>query len=340
MNGCKAMADSTTPKPTPANPGLTLAALPATLALAHFKPALPFAVALSGGADSTALLLACVLRWPQQVRAVHVHHGLQAAADGFAVHCEKLCEQLSVPLAVERINAAHAPGESPEEAARRGRYLAMSQALQTHWGGAVRDLALAQHADDQVETMLLALSRGAGLPGLSAMPEKIDRHGMVLHRPWLHTPGADIRQWLRDSGVAWVEDPTNANEQFTRNRIRQRLLPALQDTFPSFRQTFARSARHAAQAQQLLNTLAQQDLHIAGDPPRLQALQVLDEARQVNLLRFWLNSQDVQASAAQIDALLVQIRACTTRGHRIDIKVGNGFVKREGECLHWYNQKL
>ena len=340
MNGCKAMADSTTPKPTPADPGLTVAALPATLALTHFKPALPFAIALSGGADSSALLLACALRWPQQVRAVHVHHGLQTAADGFVMHCEKLCAQLQVPLAVERINAKHAPGESPEEAARRGRYLAITQALHTHWGGTVRDLALAQHADDQVETMLLALSRGAGLPGLSAMPEKMDRHGLVLHRPWLNATGADIRQWLRDSGVAWVEDPSNQELQFTRNRIRQRLLPALQDTFPSFRQTFARSARHAAQAQQLLTALAQQDLQSAGDPPLIKAVQTLDEARQVNLLRFWLNNQGVQASAAQMDALLVQIKSCTTRGHQIDIKVGNGFVRREGECLHWYNRQL
>ena len=334
------MADSTTPKPTPADPGLPVAALPATLALTHFKPALPFAVALSGGADSTALLLACALRWPQQLRAVHVHHGLQSAADGFVTHCEKLCAQLQVPLVIERINAKHAPGESPEEAARRGRYLAMAHALQTHWGGAVRDLALAQHADDQVETMLLALSRGAGLPGLSAMPAKMDKHGLVLHRPWLNAPGADIRQWLRDSDVAWVEDPSNQDLQFTRNRIRQRLLPALQETFPSFRQTFARSARHAAQAQQLLSVLAQQDLQIAGDPPLIKAVQALDEARQVNLLRYWLYSLDVQASAAQIDALLVQIKACTTRGHQIDIKVGGGFVRREGECLHWYNRKL
>ncbi len=334
------MADSTTPKPTPADPAPPVAALPATLALAHFKPELPFAVALSGGADSTALLLACALRWPQQVRAVHVHHGLQAAADGFVSHCEKLCAQLQVPLAVERINAKHAPGESPEEAARRGRYLAIARALHTHWGGTVRDLALAQHADDQVETMLLALSRGAGLPGLSAMPEKMDRHGLVLHRPWLNATGADIRQWLRDSGVAWVEDPSNQELQFTRNRIRQRLLPALQESFPSFRQTFARSARHAAQAQQLLTALAQQDLQTAGDPPRIKAVQSLDEARQVNLLRYWLTSREVQASSAQIDALLVQIKACTTRGHQIDIKVGNGFVRRESECLHWYNQRL
>ena len=170
MNVCKAMADSTTPKPTRVDLSSLAAALPATLSLKHFKPALPFAVALSGGADSTALLLACAALWPTQVKAVHIHHGLQSAADLFASHCERLCEQLQVPLAIERIDARHAPGESPEEAARRGRYQAIADVLKNHWGGNVREVALAQHADDQVETLLLALSRGAGLPGLSAMP--------------------------------------------------------------------------------------------------------------------------------------------------------------------------
>ena len=98
MNVCKAMADSTTPKPTRVDLSSLAAALPATLSLKHFKPALPFAVALSGGADSTALLLACAALWPTQVKAVHIHHGLQSAADLFASHCERLCEQLQVPI--------------------------------------------------------------------------------------------------------------------------------------------------------------------------------------------------------------------------------------------------
>jgi tRNA(Ile)-lysidine synthase len=204
MNGCKAMADSTTPKPTRVDLSALAAGLPATLSLKHFKPALPFAVALSGGADSTALLLACAAQWPTQVKAVHIHHGLQSAADQFAAHCEQLCEQLQVPLVIERIDARHAPGESPEEAARRGRYQAMAEVLKNHWGA----------------TLLLALSRGAGLPGLSAMPEKTERHGLVLHRPWLQAPGADIRAWLEATGVAWVEDPSNLDQQFTRNLIR------------------------------------------------------------------------------------------------------------------------
>lgn len=337
MNGCKAMADSTTPKPTPVDLASIAAGLPATLSLKHFKPALPFAVALSGGADSTALLLACAAQWPTQVKAIHIHHGIQAAADHFAQHCQQLCDQLQVPLVIERIDARHAPGESPEEAARKGRYQAMADVLKQHWGGTLREVALAQHADDQVETLLLALSRGAGLPGLSAMPERTERHGLVLHRPWLQAPGADVRAWLQSTGVAWVEDPTNLDQQFTRNLIRHQLLPVLQKAFPAFRQTFARSARHSAQAQQLLVTLAQLDLELVGEPPVLKRLQQLSAARQINLLRLWLSNRGVQANTRQIDALVAQIDACRTRGHAIDIKVGRGFVRRIGDSIDWYN---
>ena len=331
------MADSTTPKPTPVDLASIAAGLPATLSLKHFKPALPFAVALSGGADSTALLLACAAQWPTQVKAIHIHHGIQTAADHFAQHCQQLCDQLQVPLVIERIDARHAPGESPEEAARKGRYQAMADVLKQHWGGTLREVALAQHADDQVETLLLALSRGAGLPGLSAMPERTERHGLVLHRPWLQAPGADVRAWLQSTGVAWVEDSTNLDQQFTRNLIRHQLLPVLQKAFPAFRQTFARSARHSAQAQQLLVTLAQLDLELVGEPPVLKRLQQLSAARQINLLRLWLSNRGVQANTRQIDALVAQIDACRTRGHAIDIKVGRGFVRRIGDSIDWYN---
>ncbi len=312
-------------------------ALPADLSLDHFQPQQPFAVALSGGADSTALLVACAQQWPGQVRAVHIHHGLQSAADSFARHCEQLCAGLELPLVVHAVNAKHAAGESPEDAARQARYAALAQVLQSHWGGQVKDLALAQHADDQVETLLLALSRGAGLPGMSAMPERSARHGLVIHRPWLQVPGSALRAWLTQLQVPWVEDPSNADTHFTRNKIRHQLLPVLQQAFPAFRQTFARSARHAAQAQVLLGELALQDMHAVGSPPSIARLQTLSLARQANLLRHWLTQRGVQVSTRQLDALQVQIQACTTRGHQIDIKVGEGFVRRSGAVLDWYN---
>ena len=309
--------------------------LPLEQALADFSPGLPFAVAFSGGADSTALLLACARRWPGQVRAVHIHHGLQDAADAFEAHCRALCQQLNVPLAVRKVQAGHAPGQSPEEAARKARYAALAEAVPTEWPE-VHDIALAQHADDQVETLLIALSRGAGLPGLASMPAHWQRQGLHWHRPFLSVPGAALRAWLESQGHGWVEDPSNSDESFTRNRIRARLLPALAKALPAFRETFARSAAHVAQAQEVLNEVAAQDMAHIGVPPCIEALQRLSRARQALVLRHWLRLQHATTpSTGQLNALLNQLTACTTRGHRIHLKVGVGFVQREGQHLSW-----
>lgn len=300
-------------------------------ALQAFGPTLPAAVALSGGADSTALLLAAARAWPGQIRALHVHHGLQAAADDFGRHCAQVCRQLGVPLELTKVDARHSPGGSPEEAARRARYAALAQAALAQGASSV---LLAQHADDQVETLLLALSRGAGLPGLAAMPARFERHGMRFERPLLGVSGPAIREWLKAQGMAFIEDPTNADKSFTRNRIRLDILPALESAFPQFRETFARSARHAAQAEELLTALAAQDLAAVGIPPMIEALRGLARARQANVLRHWLRSSHQAAgSAAQLEELLDQVAACATRGHDIRIKVAAGFVQRQGERL-------
>lgn len=306
-------------------------------AIQSFAPVLPLAVGLSGGADSTALLLACALRWPGQVRAIHVHHGLQAAADGFEQHCTAFCQRLDVPLVVHRLDARHAPGQSPEDAARQARYQAFEVFARDHiQNNAIKSIALAQHADDQAETLLLALSRGAGVAGLAAMPARWERAGLVWHRPLLQVAGAEVRRWLSAQGQAWVEDPTNTDERFTRNRIRAQLLPALDAAFPAFRDTFARSADNAAQAAELLDELAQQDLVLVGVPPQIKALQGLSRARQANVLRHWLrHAHHTTPAAAQLGELLDQIQACTTRGHQIHIKVGRGFVVRSGPRLDW-----
>ena len=312
-------------------------------ALASFSPELPLAVALSGGADSTALLLACAEKWPGRVMAIHVHHGLQPAADDFVRHCEKFCSGLGVPLVVCRVHARHASGQSPEDAARNARYAALQSAATDANGPMVcRAVALAQHADDQVETILLALSRGAGLPGLAAMPARWERNGLVYHRPLLAVRASDIRAWLAQRGVMFVEDPSNADEGLTRNRIRARLLPALAAALPQFRDTFARSASHAAQAQQLLDEIAREDLahaaRVRDGALSIAGVQVLSRPRQANLVRHWLKAtHGAVANAAQLKELLDQIAACTTRGHNIHIKVANGFSERNGDVVTWYN---
>jgi tRNA(Ile)-lysidine synthase len=199
---------------------------------------------------------------------------------------------------------------------------------------------LAQHADDQVETLLIALSRGAGLPGLASMPANWTRLDLNWHRPCLALPGAALREWLKEQGPvqgqSWVEDPSNTDERFTRNRIRAKVLPALAEALPAFRETFARSAAHAAQAQEVLNEVAAHDLEKIGVPPRIQALKQLSRARQALVLRHWLRQHHATTpSTAQLHELLDQVAACTTRGHRLHLKVGQGFVVRAGACLSY-----
>ena len=196
-------------------------------------------------------------------------------------------------------------------------------------------MLLGQHADDQVETLLLALSRGAGLPGLSAMPVQFERGGVMFYRPLLQTPSIALRQWLVQLQIPFVDDPSNTDERYTRNRIRARLLPVLAQAFPQFRATFARSARHAAQAQSVLVEVAAQDMAAIGTPPAIKALQALSVPRQANVLRHWLLQQHATPSTAQLDQLLHQIAACNTRGHQIHIKVAQGHVTRLGQHLHF-----
>lgn len=308
---------------------------PAAHALASWAVSLPLGVAYSGGADSSALLHAAAARWPGQVHALHVHHGLQSAADDFERHCATTCDALAVPLHIGRVDARHDSGDSPEDAARRARYATLA-ALASAQG--LQDVLLAQHADDQVETMLIALGRGAGLDGLAAMPREMTRHGIRFHRPLLDVSAGELRTWLAAEAIPFIEDPSNTDERYTRNRIRRRVLPALAEALPQFRDTFARSARNAARASALLTELAEIDLATAGMPPAIDALQALSRERRANALRHWLRSTHrAVPSEAQLQQLLDQVEACRTRGHGIRLKVADGFVERNGARLRWYN---
>ena len=338
------MADSTIPKLTTSN-----------LLSLDIASQMPLAVAYSGGADSTALLLMLARQHPGQVHAIHIHHGLQAAADDFAEHCKAFCAALGVPLHVVLVDAKPATGQSPEDAARRARYTALSgkvlqlnndSAAQNHAQLAIKKVAIAQHADDQAETLLLALSRGAGLPGLSSMPASWLRDGVEFVRPLLGVTSNEIRAWLTGCGLTarhpgsanigqgWVEDPTNTDTQLTRNRIRHDLIPALEKTFPQFRQTFARSAAHAAEAQSILWQVAIEDIARTGNPPRIAALQDLTSLRRGNVLRYWLKaSYQASPSTAQLAELQSQIANCTNRSKQLHLKIAGGYVERNGEML-------
>jgi tRNA(Ile)-lysidine synthase len=315
-------------------------------AIQTFEPGLPLGVGFSAGADSTALLVACAAKWPGQVVALHVNHNLQSASSAFEQQCVAVCKSLNVELRTSQTDASRQPGQSPEDAARLARYSALQTLADQQTGlGRLNNIAIAHHADDQVETFLIALSRGAGLAGLSAMPAHWTHGDVNFYRPLLQVSRPTIECWLKDMGISFLDDPTNTNPAFTRNRIRTRITPEIESAFPSFRDTVGRSAAHCASAQVLLDDLARAELHAVIRPtdglPRIKALQNLNAVHQANVLRYWFKSHfSVIPSTAQLHELVRQIGASVNRGKAIHIKLGSGFAVRQGEVLNWYNPQL
>jgi len=245
----------------------------------------PIAVALSGGNDSVALL-ACARDMAHahrlRLRAIHIHHGLQQAADGFDEFCRRLCASLDVPLTVVKARVARARGESLEARAREARYAAFAASLEP---GEL--LLLAQHADDQLETVLLQLLRGTGLPGLAGMrPQAVCGKGTLL-RPLLALRRAELEAFRSARGLEALEDPMNMDLRFDRSFLRQVLLPELLARWPGAVAAIGRAARNAAEAQSLLAGLAAADLAPARDGAALDArcLRALTPARRRNALR-------------------------------------------------------
>lgn len=245
-------------------------------------------VAFSGGLDSTVLLHALAARrdlLPAPLHAVHVNHGLHAESACWADHCLSVCQSLDVPLESFGIMVDPVPGASLEAAAREGRYDVFREVLAANeW------LLTAQHQDDQLETFLLQALRGAGPHGLSAMPRCIRLAQGWLLRPLLDWPRAELEAWARSRGLNWLEDPSNSDERFDRNYLRRQVVPRLKSRWPSAGATFARAARHCAEAAELVDELAAQDLTACTPDHALPvaSLRRLDLPRRRNLVRHWL----------------------------------------------------
>ncbi len=261
-------------------------------------PAVRLCVAFSGGADSTALLagLAALQRPGLKVRALHVNHHLQPQARRWSAHCRRLARQLQVPLEVREVHVPRVRGQSPEAAARAARYAALGASLD-----AQELLLTAHHRDDQLETVLLQMLRGAGLAGLSAMPAVAPFAQGRLLRPLLDVPAAELRAWLRLQGLPWVEDPSNQDAGFDRNYLRLKILPLLLARWPAAAATVARGARHAAEAQRLLDEIARRDCSGAQVGPALSAkvLRRLTPERRRNALRYWIAQAGVLVPPAR-----------------------------------------
>lgn len=261
-------------------------------ALAPWRNAPAWHIAFSGGLDSTVLLhlLANAEALPP-LSAVHVHHGLQAVADAWPGHCQSVCDSLGVPLRVMRVHVQ--PGASLERAARDARYRAFTEVI-----GAGEVLLTGQHRDDQAETLLFRLLRGAGVRGLAAMPAHRPLAGGLLVRPLLEVSRAELEAYGDEHQLKWIEDPSNTDPRFSRNYLRHRVIPTLTARWPQAISSLARTADHLGEAQALLGELACMDLQAADQPSRfpwlavpslvLGPLRELSDARQRNVLRHWL----------------------------------------------------
>lgn len=250
-------------------------------------PTVSLCVSLSGGADSVVLLAALAARTPKRtrLRAVHVHHGLHPNADQWSVHCSAIAKQLGVPLTTLRVKVARTRGVSLEAAAREARYEALAAEL-----APAEILLTAHHEDDQLETILLQLMRGAGIAGLAAMPEVAPFARGTRARPLLTRSRAELETWARANELTWVDDDTNADEQFDRNYLRRRVLPLIRERWSGAARAASRSARHAAEAKGLLDALALADIERASNGPALtvQALRTLAPDRRRNAVRYWI----------------------------------------------------
>ncbi len=260
------------------------------VALSRLPETTRYWVAYSGGLDSHVLLHAmAALRehlQPVGLGVVHVNHGLHGDALAWAGHCARICGDLDVPLTQLEVDARPVRGESPEAAARRARYEAVGAVM-----GAGDVVLTAHHRDDQAETLVLHLLRGSGPHGLAAMPPCRSFQQGWLARPLLDLSRQALREYAEARSLSWVDDPSNHEDRFERNFLRNEIMPALKIRWPALTDVLARAAAHQSEAARLVDTLADTDLDgVRGGIPgtlRLDLLLTLSPERQRNLLRRW-----------------------------------------------------
>jgi tRNA(Ile)-lysidine synthase len=293
-------------------------------------------IALSGGLDSMVLLeslssLQHAGRLCRPVSALHVNHGLNPDADSWLQFCQRQCQRRGIHFSGTQVTVELQPGESLEELARRARYRVFEHQLDKD-----QCLVMGHHLDDQMETLLLRLNRGAGPGGLAGMPRSRELGSALLLRPLLPYRRHQLEEFARDRGLEWVEDASNANRQFDRNFWRHEVLPIIEQRFPGFRESWHKAMTLCAEADQLAEELALLDLaSMATDDPRIlqvQPLLRLDQVRQRNLLRHWMLKTGFAPPGWQLmQRLVTEIIVSDKPGARLDC--ARGSVQRFGDQL-------
>lgn len=304
--------------------------------LGAFPTTTHYWIAFSGGLDSVVLTLALKgsgVFAKGQFRALHCNHGLQPEADGWAQWCRDFCSEHQLPCEVERLQLAPRRGESLEAVAREARYAAIASRM------APGDVVFtAHHGDDQVETVLLQLLRGSGLPGLSGMSRISDFPPGFLVRPFLGLSRDDLEGYARDEGLRWIEDVSNNDLRFDRNYLRHRVVPTLRARWPGLIRTVSRSAELCGEAQGVLDEIALRDLEAVSteDMAVLDAgaLSRIPNDRWRYVLRAWFRRCGVVAPPrARLDALLSQLFGDDVRPTARVAWQGNE-VRRYRNCLY------
>jgi tRNA(Ile)-lysidine synthase len=284
-------------------------------------PGACFKLAYSGGLDSHVLLHALAgLRAHHRfsLSAIHIDHGLQPASAEWGRHCAHICAALDVPLVVERIRVDGIADQGLEAAARRARYAALATLLM------LGDFLLtAHHCDDQAETVLLQLLRGAGIAGLAAMSNQTAFGPGQIVRPLLGFTRTALHAYAQEHQLKWIEDPSNRDSHQRRNFLRTEILPRLARYWPAPATMLARTARHAAEAMGLLDEVADADLatcrHAVTHSPQalsVNALVALSAPRQRNLLRYWLRRQGfLTPTTRHLEEVLGQVRSAARSQH-------------------------
>jgi tRNA(Ile)-lysidine synthase len=290
------------------DPAHALGAVDAALAAAlteHVAPGARLAVALSGGIDSMVLLDAAAARAAAHrllLCAIHVQHGLSPNAERWAEFCSAQCALRGVALVTHRLSLQRRRGESLEALARSARYACLFESE-------VEAVALAHHADDQAETLLLQLLRGAGPHGLSAMARHRPGRPALL-RPLLGLTRATLEAYASARALAWIDDESNADRRHARNFLRHEVAPLLGARFEGYPATLARAARHQAEAVELADALAHADGAgaIAANGLDCARLRALSPARSRNLLRYFLRGEGLRPpSQARLEEMLRQL---------------------------------
>lgn len=298
--------------------------------LAKFAAFTQVFVGYSGGLDSTVLLhaLANQPKLHTKLQAIHIHHGLSMNADAWQRHCEIFCKALNIPLIVRHVDVNK--HNNVEEYARTARYKAFADLISAQDG-----LLLGHHQDDQAETLLLQLLRGAGIDGLAAMPIQKQLPKGKLFRPFLSYSRQQLEAYAKQHGLAWIEDESNLDHEFSRNYLRHHIMPKLKERWPQVVNNLARSASHCQQAKANLEALAAMDCEILNKRTLdVSPLLKLGHARLSNVLRVWLQHNNVRRPSTTILNRIID-ELVLGRVDAVPLVVWNNVkLRRHREILH------